>query len=242
MLVFFIQGVIFFLKVNLLFAEMEIRYGQQARGEEGEGRAEGGISGVVACRSLSASEGLGKRCELGYLLSSNHLHLENCSPRGRAELGVRTSPHRLQAWSKGGPPGETAPSFLDHPSPRAWSSLWQNRHRGSLLQPANDGWKQCPRSAHGPVSLRPVLIRNLVFCSSSRTNTIRKALWNQFLFNYSLHMSMLYWGNHSKPYSTQLLPAAFLKVSMWLWFQSIATVNIQLFINYLTGTIWSPFE
>lgn len=53
----------FFLKVNLLFAEPEIRrYGQWAHGEEGEGGAEGGISAAVVHRGLYSSEGLGKWC------------------------------------------------------------------------------------------------------------------------------------------------------------------------------------
>lgn len=51
-----------FLKVNWLFAETEIKYGQWARGEEGEGWAEGGTSLVTAVRNLYASACLGKWC------------------------------------------------------------------------------------------------------------------------------------------------------------------------------------
>lgn len=56
------SGSCFFLKVNFLFAELEIRYGQWAHRKEEEGQGEGGTSVVVACKSLYTSECLGKWC------------------------------------------------------------------------------------------------------------------------------------------------------------------------------------
>lgn len=224
------------LKVSLCFAETEVRYSQWVHEKEGEGQVEGGTNIAVTHRSLYCWMFWEVTLDKYMLFSNQFSFIQKTAVPRKGWTRCATSPCRLKGWRKRGTPGKAAQSFPGCPLPELCATpsragTWDHCYSLQMMDEGNAFWACTISSLFSQLWLGTL-------CFAAVAEQMQSGRPHEINFCLIIHCLALCCTE--EPYSTQLLWAVFLKVSMWLI--SVATVNIKLFINCLTGTLWSPFE